>query len=100
MSIKIKKPVVVRVDNVGAIYMAENCQLSERTKHIDIRAKYLIQEIEGEHIKVIFVRSENNLSDFLTKNVKGEIYENHSPAYVDTKEAVIQELSGKGVGEH
>ena len=103
MKVNVKKPVVVRVDNVGAIFMGENCHLSERTKHIDIRAKYIIQEIERENIKLMFVRSENNLSDFLTKNVKGEIFEKHVHAYVAKLDAVIKELkevSGKGVGEH
>jgi hypothetical protein len=37
MGIKVKLPVIVLVDNMGAIFMAENVTTSGRTKHVDIR---------------------------------------------------------------
>ena len=40
MGIKVKLPITVRVDNVGAIFMAENVAVSPRTKHIDLRTKF------------------------------------------------------------
>jgi hypothetical protein len=36
MGINVRRPIVVRVDNVGAIYMAENAAVSQRTKHMDL----------------------------------------------------------------
>ena len=56
--------------------------MSERTKHIDIRAKYLISYIEDNIVMVVFVKSEDNLSDCLTNNVTGEIYDKQKDAYV------------------
>ena len=29
-------PIVVKVDNIGAIFMAENISVSPKTKHVDI----------------------------------------------------------------
>ena len=38
MEIKVPLPVKVQVDNVGAIWLANNSSVSERTKHVDLRA--------------------------------------------------------------
>ena len=88
MGVKVKKPVTVRVDNVGAIYMAENAAVSQRTKHVDLRTKFLTQYIEDGFIKILFIKSENNLSDFFTKNVSGDIYDEHKEAYIKSKDWV------------
>ena len=37
IGIQVKLPIIVRVDNVGAIFMSENTSTSGRMKHIDIR---------------------------------------------------------------
>ncbi len=36
MGIPVKLPIIVHVDNVGAIFMSENVTTSQRTKHVDI----------------------------------------------------------------
>jgi hypothetical protein len=36
MKIKVKLPIEVFVDNIGAIFMAENLSVSKKTKHIDL----------------------------------------------------------------
>ena len=41
MKIKVKLPVIVRVDNVGAIFMGTNVTTSSPTRHIDCRTKYV-----------------------------------------------------------
>ena len=35
VGIKVKLPIVVRVDNIGAIFMSNNVAISQRTKHVD-----------------------------------------------------------------
>ena len=34
-------PITVHVDNVGAIWLSNNCTTSGRTKHIDIRTSFV-----------------------------------------------------------
>ena len=41
MKIAIKYQVKVRVDNIGAIFMASNISTTCHTKHVDIRYKYV-----------------------------------------------------------
>ncbi len=74
MGIEVKMPITVYVDNVGAIFMAENPNTSPRTKHIDLRYRFITEYIEDGFIKIYFVKSEENKSDILTKNTNGETF--------------------------
>ena len=41
MQIQTQLPVIVRVDNAAAIYMSQNTTTTTRTKHIDMRTKFV-----------------------------------------------------------
>ena len=68
---------IIYEDNLGAIYLVKNQQVSPRTKHIDIRHHYL-RELQGDRLDVRFVRSEDNSSDIMTKNTARELFEKHA----------------------
>ena len=61
------RPVTVYEDNVGTIAIAKHSQLSGRTKHIDLRHKFLQQEIESGAISVEYVETLRQIADILTK---------------------------------
>ena len=82
MNIKVTLPIVVRVDNVGAIFMSENASTNGRTRHIDIRYHYVREFIEEGFLKIIFVKTKDNLADGFTKNITGELYGKHSNEYL------------------
>ena len=84
MGIEVELPIVVRVDNIGAIFMAENIAVSPKTKHVDIRYRFVNDMVSERFLEVIFVGSLENDADLFTKNVKGEIYEKHSSKIVFT----------------
>jgi hypothetical protein len=69
MNAKIKLQVQIRVDNMGAIYMSENSMPSARTRHANLRTKFTADLQEKGLIKIDFVKSEDNTSDIMTKNV-------------------------------
>ena len=75
-------PINVHVDNVGAIFLAENNNSGERTKHVDIRHHFVREVIEDGIVKIVFVKSEENDSDLYTKNLNGELYQKHSDKVV------------------
>jgi hypothetical protein len=81
LGIKVELPIIVHVDNIGAIYMSNNATTSTRTKHVDVRYHYVKEYIEDGIVKIIFVRSKDNKSDIFTKNTNQEIYERHSREY-------------------
>ncbi len=82
MGIPVKLPIIVRVDNVGAIFMAENVTTSTRTRHVDVRYHFVREFVEDGFIKIIFVRTTENNADIFTKNVTGELYDTHTRSFL------------------
>ena len=52
--------------------------MSQRTKHVDIRYRFVQEFVLDGFIKVIFVRTNNNDSDIFTKNLELDLHEHHS----------------------
>jgi hypothetical protein len=88
MGIKVELPIVVRVDNVGAIFMSENVSTTSRTRHVDVRYHYVREYVEDGFVRILFVRSEDNLADEFTKNVSGALYDAHASIYMGEKNAM------------
>ena len=63
-------PVVVKIDNVSTMFMAENISSSSRTRHIYVRLKFVNDFFEKGEITVVFVRLEDNDADVFTKITK------------------------------
>ena len=87
MGVKVKLPIICRVDNIGAIFMAENVTTTSRAKHLDLRTRYVTEFIEDGFIKIIFVKTAENLSDWFTKNVSSQIYDDHKEKYIKRVES-------------
>ena len=85
MGIKVKTPIIVRMDNVGAMYIATNPSTNTRTRHIDIRYHFVREHVENGVIQIIFVRTDENTADIFTKNVKSELHEKHTKGMVKNK---------------
>ncbi len=64
-------------DNTGAIFLVRNQQVGSRTKHIDIRYHYLRDLNESGEMEVKFVRTDDNISDLMTKNLSEKLYDKH-----------------------
>ena len=67
MEIKVPLPIKVQVDNVGAMWLANNSSVSERTKHVDLRAHFVRDIIKDQVIEINFVKSAENDSDIMIK---------------------------------
>jgi hypothetical protein len=92
IGVKVKLPVQVKVDNMGAIYMSENSTPSARTQHADIRQKFTADLQDNGLIKDDFVKLEDNTSDILTKNVSVDLFKYHTQHLIVEK----AEVEGKG----
>jgi len=77
IGIKEELPMVVQVDNIGAIFIAENVTTSQCMKHIDACYHNIREFIEDGFIKLIFVRMRENTADVFTKNTSGDTYDRH-----------------------
>jgi hypothetical protein len=67
----------VKMDNIGAMFMAQNALSGVRTRHIDTCYHYVRKNLEEGIINIEFVKSIENNSDIFTKNVSQEIYDKH-----------------------
>ena len=76
-SLEVKLPNIVRVDNVGAIFMSENATTSNRTKHVDTRYRFVNEFVEDRFIEIIFVKTKENVTDIFRENTSGEIRNHH-----------------------
>ena len=86
LEMNIKYPIIIRVDNAGAIYLANNHTTSQRTKDIDIRAHFVRQFIEDDIVKIIFIKSEDNDADIYTKNTTEDLFIKHASKNVESIE--------------
>jgi hypothetical protein len=88
IGIEVETPIIVHVDNVGAIFMSENVSATQRTKHVDARYHYVREFIEEGFLKIIFVRTDENKSDMFTKNVSQAVYDKHVQDYIMDKDEI------------
>lgn len=80
LDVPLEYPIIVNVDNIGAVYLSKNATTGSRTKHIDTRYHFVREYIEDGIVKVQFVRSEENHADIFTKNLNTEAFGRHSEA--------------------
>ena len=85
MVIQVQLPVIIRVDNVGAVFMAKKITTTGCTKHVDIRTKYVNECVEDGTVKIISVKMEDNLANCLTKNLGSLLHTKHSHKMIKIK---------------
>ena len=78
LGMEITSPIEINVDNIGAIYLSKNATTGNCTKHVDTRYHFVWEYIEKGIVKIVFVRSEDNKTDLMTKNLGNELYAKHT----------------------
>ena len=61
-------------DNKVAIDISQNPIQDDRTKHVEIDRHFIKQNLEEKIIRFVFVKSEDQLADILTKVVSSRIF--------------------------
>ena len=62
------RPTPITVDNKAAISFAETARISPRTKHIALKHFFNKEHIKSGEIAPVYVPTEHELADVLTKN--------------------------------
>jgi hypothetical protein len=83
LHIKVNLPILVKTDNIGAIFMSENALTVFRTWHVDTRYHFVQEFIEDGFINIKFIRSVENDSDLFTKNVNQKLYAKHTKKFLE-----------------
>ena len=82
MLLMVELPMIVEVDNRGAVDLVNGWTSTGGTKHMDVRIMYLRELKENKVIKVLWQPTEANEADVFTKNVDGATFEKHLNALV------------------
>jgi hypothetical protein len=69
IGIEVELPIVVKSDNVGALFMSQNSSTGVCSRHIDTMYHFIPENIEDGIVKAEFLKSSDNDSDIFTKNV-------------------------------
>jgi hypothetical protein len=91
IDVNVKLPIIVRCDNVGAIFMAENSSSGVCTRHVDTRYHFIQEHIEDGFIQIVFVKSCENDADLCTKNVSKGIYDEHVSKFLGKVDEDLEE---------
>lgn len=65
----IQKIVEVFYDSSSAIYLSKNPAHREKTKHMDIKLHFIINELSKVVVRIVKIHTNNNPADMLTKVV-------------------------------
>ena len=92
---RLSLPMTLRMDNTGAIYIANNQTTGPRTKHIDIRRHFVREFVQDGTIKTIFVPTDDNEADMNTKNQPEDFYIKHRDKNMEDITHMIENMKKK-----
>ena len=71
-------PILIKLDNTAAEFIAKQEASSDRTKHVDIRYHF-IKDMVKKHVVVLdHVPGTDNVADLFTKNLGKHLYSKHA----------------------
>jgi hypothetical protein len=77
MQIPAKSRIMVRNDNISAMFMAENVSSGVRTRQTATRYHFIREHVEDGFIKIVFVKTDYNDSYLFNKNGNKDTYERY-----------------------
>ena len=93
MGLEVELPMLLEMDNKGAVDLANNWSVGGRTRHVDVR-NYFLRDVEDDGLLIIgHVSGEDNDADIFTKNTACPIFEKHIPVFVRNDEYMDGDVS-------
>jgi hypothetical protein len=98
IGLKVKKPMILEMDNKGAVDISHNWSVSGRTRHDSIRQSFIRELVEEGIIEVIWISTDDNSTDLFTKNLSGPTFEKHAAVYNGNDEYMKSSNDSQGEG--
>ena len=81
IGLKVKKPMILQIDNKGAVDLANNWSIGGRTRHIEVR-QYFLRDLKMEGIvQTQWLAGSEMSSDLFTKNLARPLFEQQVKTY-------------------
>jgi hypothetical protein len=81
MGLKVRKPMILEIDNKRAVDLTHNWSVGGRMRHVDVRQYFLGDLKEEDVILSKWIAGNENSSDLFTKNLPGPLFEKHLATY-------------------
>jgi hypothetical protein len=75
---KLNEPTIIFMDNKSAIELCKTLKQNHKARNINMRIQFIRYCINERLIELVFIRSENNVADILTKPLGKRLFEKHS----------------------
>ena len=79
---EVETPMILEMDNKGAVDLANNWSVGRRTRNVDICNNFLCELKDQGQLLVKHIPGGDNDTDILTKNVTAAIFNKHIPKFV------------------
>ena len=93
MELQVELPMILEVDNRGAVDLANNWSAGGRTRHMQTRMFFLRDLQEEELVKVMWLKGDDNPVDLFTKNLAGPAFNKCAKVFVGDDEYVKKGIS-------
>jgi hypothetical protein len=82
VGLQVELPMILNIDNRGAVDLSNNWSVGGRTRHMDVRY-YFLRELKEEGLIHVMWKDGSKMSaDIFTKNATGPIFNKHASRYV------------------
>eukprot|EP00957_Ditylum_brightwellii_P093311 7105893-Ditylum_brightwellii.AAC.1 len=88
MGLLVELPIILEIDNSGAVDLANNWSAGGRTCHMETRMFFLCDLKEAGIIEKRWLKGDENLVDLFTKNLAGPAFNKCAKVFVGEDEYV------------
>ncbi len=74
IGLKVKLPMILEIDNKGAVDIINSFSVGGRTRHINVRQCFLRELKEAKQLVVNWIQGLENSADMFTKNLDGHLF--------------------------
>ena len=101
--LKVELPMIIEVDNKGAVDFCNNWSVAGRTRHIEVKQYFLRELKEAGILKVKWKSGDDMTSDIFTKNLGGPLFEKHGCKFYGKDkyhiESLLKRNKSKGIDD-
>jgi hypothetical protein len=87
IGLKVKLPMILYMDNKGAVDLFNGWSVSGNTRHISTRICFIRELKEAGTLRVQWCPGADNAADLFTKNLDRETFEKHAREFIDMEDS-------------
>ena len=84
IGLKVELPMILEMDNKGAVDSVHNWSQGGRTKHMEIQYMWFLHELKEKGlIRVNWLSGKENSANLFTKNLPAEDFKRHRETFIE-----------------